>query len=163
MNESDLEKELAALQPAEPSRAWSERVALAMAIDPRTDGVHSRSGVIVHSISLFATLRRFGWVLAGSAATALLIVTLHPTPVADVPAANVAASLPEELMSPVQTARAFIEAEEEEVFDTDSQVPARRVRFVFLERHTWTDPQTGALIAVEVPREDIFLLPLAMQ
>ena len=161
MNESDFENELAALEPAMPSAAWSERVARAMAAEARGNTVR-HSGAIALSRRVPATLRRLGWALAGAAASALLIVTWRPE--VDLPAANTAALSPApEVPRPIETARALLDAEEEGVFDDDSQEPERRIRFIFLERHTWKDPRSGTLIAVEVSREDVFLVPVAMQ
>ena len=45
----------------------------------------------------------------------------------------------------------------------DDQEPARLVRYSTLEHHVWTHPRTGARLEVEVPREDIVLIPIAMQ
>jgi hypothetical protein len=64
---------------------------------------------------------------------------------------------------PVESSQALIEAAEDEFLFEELEEPARRVHFVFLERHTWIDPETDTLIAVEVPREDLLLVPVAMQ
>ena len=48
-------------------------------------------------------------------------------------------------------------------FFLNNDEPARVVRYTTLEHHVWTHPVTGARLEVEVPREDIVLIPLAMQ
>ena len=49
------------------------------------------------------------------------------------------------------------------IYDQNSAEPQRQMRLTYLERHTWTNPRTGAVIEFEVPREDIVLMPVAMQ
>lgn len=39
----------------------------------------------------------------------------------------------------------------------------RQIRFSSIERHVWNDPDTGARMEVEVPREDVRFMPVAMQ
>jgi hypothetical protein len=41
--------------------------------------------------------------------------------------------------------------------------PAREVRYTYLERHEWSNPHTGARVYLEVPREDVYLLPVSLQ
>ncbi|MEI9894844.1 MAG: hypothetical protein WDN28_13410 [Chthoniobacter sp.] len=41
--------------------------------------------------------------------------------------------------------------------------PAREVRYTYLERHAWSNPHTGARVYLEVPREDVYLLPVSLQ
>ena len=44
-----------------------------------------------------------------------------------------------------------------------SEGPAREVRYTYRERHEWSNPKTGARVVLEVPREDVYLLPASLQ
>ena len=50
----------------------------------------------------------------------------------------------------------------EQVVETDDG-PAREVRYTYLERHAWSNPSTGARVYLEVPREDVYLIPVSLQ
>ena len=64
---------------------------------------------------------------------------------------------------PDASSEEFIEAADDGVvFDADA-APQRQMRLTYFERHTWTNPATGAVIEFEIPREDIVWMPVAMQ
>jgi hypothetical protein len=64
----------------------------------------------------------------------------------------------------VETTRELISTEEgNELFYRNGTSPMRQVRYLYRERHTWTNPRTGARVDVEVPREDVFLKPVSLQ
>ena len=65
--------------------------------------------------------------------------------------------------APDESVDELIGAQDEGLVYGADEEPQRQVRMVYLERHTWTNPQTGAVIEFEVPREDIVLMPVAMQ
>ena len=50
----------------------------------------------------------------------------------------------------------------EQVVETDDG-PAREVHYSYLERHAWSNPSTGARVYLEVPREDVYLVPVSLQ
>jgi hypothetical protein len=64
---------------------------------------------------------------------------------------------------PVGVTRELIAAEDGGFVYDEAEEPTRLVRYTTLERHTWTDSSTGAQLQVEVPREDMILMPVAMQ
>jgi hypothetical protein len=88
------------------------------------------------------------------------------TPVSAVP---IAASLPAGSgetgdFQPMETTRELISSEEEsQLLYRDGSSPMRRVHNRYRERHTWTNPRTGARMDIEVPREDVFLQPVSLQ
>jgi hypothetical protein len=163
MEESDFETELRTFRPAPPSKTLAEDVARAMSARVPTAGLvdHPRDGG-----SFLSVFRPLLWAVGGAAAAAALLVSFRTAVErreASRPVGVVGSALPGGLQ-PVSTERSLIDAQEEEfVCDDALEEPARRLRFVFLERHTWADQESGAFIEVEVPREDIFLVPVAMQ
>jgi hypothetical protein len=65
---------------------------------------------------------------------------------------------------PDESVSELVEARDEGfIFDDESGEAQRKLRVTVVERHIWTNPQTGAVIEFEVPREDVVLMPVAMQ
>ncbi len=169
MNESDLENELRALRPAEPSPALRDRIA----DDLQGVQVLPRAGVIA-AVPPQSWLARFfpplGWIVTGAAAAWIATMAFRTADVTTTPEVatgqSVAAATPEVSSAPlgeVETSRELVTATEEELLLDADQEPARRMRLTFIERHVWTDPDTGDHVEIEVPREDILLVPVAMQ
>ncbi|MEQ1862856.1 MAG: hypothetical protein ABMA13_23285 [Chthoniobacteraceae bacterium] len=157
MNESEFENQLRALTPAAPSPDLGRRIAAAM-IPSRTPA----AGVVAQPRrSAWADLMRgLLWASCGAAAAALIL--LSRTPETTPAPASVAAAVPPAAASET-VSELIATADDGLVFDEDSDEPQRQMRFTYLERHVWTNPQTGAVIEFEVPREDIVLMPVAMQ
>jgi len=63
---------------------------------------------------------------------------------------------------PAESTDELIATDDEGLIYEDGS-PQRQLRMTYLEHHTWTNPRTGAVIEMEVPREDIVLMPVAMQ
>ncbi len=121
-------------------------------------------------------LPALGWIASGAVAALLVVLAVRAPGNADTilkispgshesapvetgaSAAETASDLGE-----VATSRQLVNATEEELLVNDDQEPTRRMRFTFIERHTWTDPETGSTVEVEIPREDVVLVPVAMQ
>ena len=169
MNESDLEKELRSLLPTKPSPQLAERIAaelkapLVQAHEPAA-GVLSRPAKQARG---FHFLRP--WLLAISGLSAIVIGLLAvnwwikpgSTGIVSKPEQSAPAFALNE--TPDESVDELIDAQDEGlVYDEDEQ-PQRQVRITYLERHTWTNPKTGAVVEFEVPREDIVLMPVAMQ
>ena len=57
----------------------------------------------------------------------------------------------------------LVAAEDQGFVYGGDQAAQRQFRLVYKERHSWTNPATGAVLEFEVPREDIVLMPVAMQ
>ena len=64
----------------------------------------------------------------------------------------------------VETTRELISTDEEgQVLYPDGNTPMRQVRNRYRERHSWTNPRSGARVEIEIPREDVFLKPVSLQ
>jgi hypothetical protein len=169
MNESELEKELRSLRPAKPSDRLAERIAA----DLKTPSVNAHepaTGLLtLHANRANGTRFARPWLLVFAGASAVVIgffavaqwtkPTLRSTALNSEPA-SVVTALNE---TPDESVDELIGARDEGVVYSEDAEPQRQVRVVYLERHTWTNPKTGAVVEIEVPREDIVLMPVAMQ
>jgi hypothetical protein len=169
MNESDLEKELRSLLPAKPSAQLAERIAAELKTAPvRT--YEPAAGLLTRSANQ-ANGTRFTrpWllVLAGAAAVVIgfFAVAQWLKPQSRTTASNSESASTVTVLneSPDESVDELIGARDEGVVYDEDAEPQRQVRVVYLERHTWTNPKTGAVVEIEVPREDIVLMPVAMQ
>jgi hypothetical protein len=168
MKESDLENELRSLRPARPSAVLEEKIAAQLHASPPLVLApdHARqnraAGVLAapHPNLWFGLLRRLGWAAAGAAAAVLVLTARGPStqPEKSTPPASVA--LRED---PDASSEEFIDASDEGVVLAADATPQRQMRLTYLERHTWTNPATGAVIEFEIPREDTVWMPLALQ
>lgn len=183
MNDSDIEDQLRLLKPAAPSEGLAARIERELAIKAPSSPA---AGVIARPSkpSLFwKWVRDLGWAGAG-AATALGAVALYsaaqkpagekpmePTLTAAVAPARVdTAAAPaattkvdDQAFEPAEASRELVAVNDSnELLDTESG-PVREVRYTYLERLAWAHPGTGARIEIEVPREDVYLLPVSLQ
>jgi hypothetical protein len=167
MNESDFEKELRALRPAPPAAALEEKIAAELRVAQTLVVAPSRA-VSVPAVGIvtrrgnpwFGLLRGLGWAAAGAAAAVLVLTMREPSAAPEKNALVADVALSEE---PDASSEEFIEAADDGVvFDADA-APQRQMRLTYFERHTWTNPATGAVIEFEIPREDIVWMPVAMQ
>ena len=170
MNESEFENQLRALRPVAPSPSLEENIARHLASHHALATVEARAAVIqAHEVDvdapslfdrIFPGLR---WALAGAtAAAAVFLVMNHfqqPTAVSPAKSGAVA----EADFEPVEVTSDLVTAEDGGIVYEGEDEPARLVRYTTLERHVWTHPVTGARLEVEIPREDIVLVPIAMQ
>ncbi len=161
MNDSDLEQNLRALRPAPPAPALEQRIAKELAGAAPAAGVKRRAG---SGAGLSPWLRDLGWAVAGAAAAwaalaALAPVAPHVAPIAPEASAPALAdtfehaSATEELLA-TQDATELIETEDGLV---------RPVLYTYRERHAWANPLTGARMEIEVPREEVYLMPVSLQ
>ena len=161
-NESDFENQLRTLRPIAPSLALEESIARTLAshravVIHRSETAMERPGLFER---IFPGLR---WAFAGAAAALAVISAIHHfDPPATLPAAP-AVAVAEPDFEPVEVTRALVTTEDGGVVYENEDEPARLVRYTTLERHVWTHPVTGARLEVEVPREDLVLVPIAMQ
>jgi hypothetical protein len=170
MSEFEFEDELRRTQPAPVSDTLRRAVAADMALsESPSQKVASgvlRRGPAANGASRF--LFRIAFALGAAALLACAIVGLRPQVeepsfydggMRATPSTGPAVTA----LLPVESSRELIDAGDEEFLFPESQAPAVRVRLRSVERHAWADAQGGALIAVEVPREDIVLIPVSMQ
>jgi negative regulator of sigma E activity len=175
MNESQFESDLRRLRPAVPSSELSERVA--SQLSARTDelALASRAPQRLERLSapavvdarpqqqFFFWLRGLGWATAGACAALFAMRgTEFFAPQSAAPG-NPPAPVAITAFQSETSSRELLEAHDEGLRYDDEQQPQRQLRLTFLERHTWTNPGTGAVLHFEVPREDVVLTPVAMQ
>ncbi len=172
MNESDFENELRALVPARPSEALAQRIARDLQPARATAIRGLRAGMIAPARPRNLLARIFpatAWLATGAAAALLAVVAIHTqktTPTAPTAPLEIAAATAEPKpadLGEIATSRELVTATEEELLLDADQEPARRMRFTFIERHTWTDPESGDSVEVQIPREDVLIVPVAMQ
>jgi hypothetical protein len=169
MNESELEKELRSLRPANPSPKLAEQIAADLKNGPAR--VHeAAAGLLIRPpAKQHAWQIMRPWLLTLSSVSAVMLGFLAVSTWMK-PGAATNASKPEPAAPvftlneiPDQSVDELIDAQDEGLVFGEDEEPQRQVRMVYLERHTWTNPQTGAVVEFEVPREDIILMPVAMQ
>ena len=70
--------------------------------------------------------------------------------------ADVSAGTPalEEFEHP-ETTEALVATEDEGVVLDAEEEPVRQIHYYTVERHVWTNPQTGERMEIEIPREDV--------
>jgi hypothetical protein len=163
MNDSDLELRLRALAPAAPSPALKRAVAQELAT------AHA-AATPARGWARPRWWRDAGWALAGAAAVLLAVAFVAPagrmpSPLAQVPVpVGTAPVVPDDdTFEHTEASQELLAADDSpEVIET-AEGPAREVRYSFRERHAWANPRTGARVVIEVPREDIYLLPVSLQ
>ena len=190
MNESEFEAELRQIEPARPSPRLAERVAaelaaelhlassnaVSLAPERQVQSFTPASGLLDLHQGSSARPRRWnlwlglGWAVGGAAAAIAILLARgnfgeHHSSLNQLasqpPATAPSIGIDEE---PDQSVAELISTEDEGVvYDSDDSQPQRQLRLTYLERHTWTNSQTGAVIEFEVPREDIVWMPVAMQ
>lgn len=179
MNESDFEKELRAFQPLAPSAQLEDRIeaelrqTAAVALAPaaaRTPATVPAAGTLAlpqKTSPWVMLLRGLAW--AGVGATAALAILSSRewatgNRYAVAPIVNIAAQPVEQNVTTGESVSEFISATDEGLqVDGDNAEPQRQMKLTYLQRYTWTNPETGAVIEFELPREDTVLMPVAMQ
>ena len=164
MNESEFENELRALRPLTPPTALEAGIARDLAAAPsaedgtRDEARWSRDGWTVRRL-----FSRLGWALGGAAVASVIILSPYgPRPSqaqrAPDPANRATASF-----LPTESSRELVGAENGGLLYDENHAPSQVLRYSSLERHTWANPSTGARLEVEVPREDVVLVPVSFQ
>lgn len=173
MNDSDLENQLRSLAPAPPSADLAARIGRQLATAPspvRTAGVITRPARVTHALRW---LQDLGWAGVGAAVAltgVMLFTTAHQT--ATPPATSLAAAPPvtsspvvtqDQAFEPAETSRELIAVNNSNELVETEDGPVREVRYTYLERLAWAHPRTGARLEIEVPREDVYLMPVSLQ
>jgi hypothetical protein len=164
MNDSELEDQLRSLRPAAPSPELGQRIARELAA---VNGAPC-AGVIVRPARdaghTWRWLRDLAWACAGAGVALVSATLLSPSEKAPQPLAS--APVPVEradAFEPEGTTHELLAARDsDQLLDTADGL-VREVRYSFRERHAWTNPRTGARMEIEVPREDVHLLPVSLQ
>lgn len=173
MNASDLENELRALAPARPTDRLAREIA-AQLRTPAAPSLHASAAETEAAPNWLAQyFTSLGWLATAALVIAAAIFGFRPAkPLAPreplvaevqptVPADSAADST--DSLRQVEVTTQLVQADEEDLILDGSEEPSRRLRFTFIEHQTWTDPETGALIEVEIPRQDVLVVPVAMQ
>ena len=165
MNLSDLENQLRTLKPVKPSAELEQAIAreLAHALRPATAGVIPRGSETPGG----RLLSGLCWAFGGAAVAVIATVCIYASqtvPAADAPlAATVPPGSRPIVFEPVAASREFMDAEAGELVYAEDNAPARVVTYRSRERHVWTNPSTGAQVELEVPRQDVMLVPVSFQ
>jgi len=163
MNESEFEDELRALRPIQPSTETAAAISreLKSALLPA-----ERAGVISKPRESLASriLTGFCWA-AGGAAVALLVFMFGPDLRSSETKAPIAstAPVPDNVFQRTASSRELIRAEDRGLYYNTDHQPEEVLRYSSVERHIWKNPATGARVEVEVPREDVVVIPVSFQ
>jgi hypothetical protein len=172
MNDAELENHLRGLlRPAPPSAELRLRVHEELQAGAARPLAYSgRLTPPARRGFLHVLLRDFGWACAGAAA-ALAVLAMLPTRQAPVSApvspttqtGSTAAAADANTFEHDETTHELVATQDSEQLVETDDGPAREVRYTYLERHEWSNPHTGARVYLEVPREDVYLLPVSLQ
>ena len=186
MNESEFEAELRQVRPAPASSRLAERVAdqlqselpivsqnpVPLSPERRVHAANPASALLDLSARRESTVpgwnlwRGLVWAVAGAAsAIAILFARAEFSKYATTREQSASQTGPIALNEdPDESVAELVETEDEGlVYDSGDPQPQRQLRLRYLERHTWTNPQSGTVIEFEVPREDVVWMPVAMQ
>jgi hypothetical protein len=167
MNESEFENKLRhEARPAKPSVDLASRIEAELA-RPIPAGMAGSGRLPRSSRSpVLAWLGRLSWAAAG--AVAALVATApwaersdsarqeRPMPATSGDSGGSAFEI-------VDASRELVGARDEGLQIIDESEAQRRLRLSYIERLTWTNPETGAMIAYETPREGVMFMPVALQ
>ena len=175
MNESQFERKLRGVRPAPPSAELVERIAGQLSEVPESAALTVPAEVRLERLPAAGRLRAgpargwsswwrgLGWAAAGACAALVAMRGVEYSRPSETSLRSVPAPAATAEFQPETSSRELLDARDEGLRYDDEQAPQRQLRLTFVERHTWTNPVTGAVIHFEVPREDIVLTPVAMQ
>jgi len=166
MNDTEFENHLRDLLcPVAPSPELRERIREDLGAPAKK--LPAYSGKIVRPKRSFMQMlmQNFGWACTGAAAV-LAVMAVLPSkemPVS-MPAQTAATPATEKnTFEHDETTNELVAAQDSEQLVETTDGPAREVHYTYLERHAWSNPSTGARVYLEVPREDVYLLPVSLQ
>jgi hypothetical protein len=168
LNESELEQQLRQLRPHPASAALEGKIALALEQRDWSLAERVPTAAVIRrarpaSFSWTKWLQGVGWALAGAAAAVAVIAVARHDETPPSRMTEVALSAPAATFEPTESTQEIVNAEDEGVVLDSDQEPVRQVRYHSLERHVWVNPQTGARMEFEIPREDVRFISVAMQ
>lgn len=170
MNESELEQKLRSLRPSRPSHELEVNIGRELAPAPI-----ARAGILVAERKswLERLAPALGWAGLGAAAAVIAMLSLNllnggPHPKSDEVRPVLQASAPEGQAASPSISDAALAAEDvldasyDGVVDDGENGIGRRIRYSSIERRSWTETD-GAVTVVEIPREDVVVLPVSVQ
>lgn len=164
MNEefADLENELRAWAPIEPSRGLESRIAQALEAAP-ADGMREAGGWLAR-FGFSRPAVAFAWGLAAPSLAFLLLIMLRGGPGTDaVPARTAPQAQAAEAFTPATASNELYATSDEGVVYDSNRQPVRRVRYVSRDTLDWRDARSGATYEVSYPREDVVMTPINLQ
>jgi hypothetical protein len=165
MNDTEFENHLRGLlRPAAPSPDLRERIREDVGAAATKRPAYSGALPRPKRSFLQILLRDFGWACTGAAA-ALAVLAVLPSKQApvSVPAETSTATAQTNTFEHDETTNELVATQDSEQLVETNDGPAREVHYTYLERHAWSNPHTGARVYLEVPREDVYLLPVSLQ
>jgi hypothetical protein len=164
MNESEFENELRALRPLPPSVTSIQAVArqLAQGEDDAILAVRPAANPRERHSLLWGLC----WALGGAAAAVAVLLSLESAHGAGALRLQAPAPTPSASprgFHPTESSRELVSAEVGGLVYGDDLAPNRVLRYSSVERRAWADPATGARVEMEVPREDLLLVPVSFQ
>jgi hypothetical protein len=166
MSESDLEHELRTLTPAAPGPKLEKEIA--NELKNATLRLPASAGVLPAVVSQAQLWwQRLTWAAVGAAAAVAVTLTLSargPGELASSSQAPTVAAREEEphLFRPLHSQREVVASEDGGVIYDSQAAPTQVVRYSSVERHSWENA-AGAVVEVEVPREDVLFVPVNYQ
>ena len=164
MNEPEFEEQLRAIRPAAPRRAVEDRIAAEIGRAAATSGTLPQpAGSFVSRL-----LPGLGWSTAGAAigvATMLALGLMRedPSQTKNAQAPHAPAAEAVDYFEPdFDLEHEIVNVDEQGLVQGAEEGLARLVRYESVERRRWSDGQ-GAVTVLEVPREDLVLVPVTFQ
>jgi hypothetical protein len=182
---SELEQDLKALRPAQPSPVLFERIEEAMAENSRAP-VSDATPIANWFWRFTETPYRFGIGLAAAAAAVVLLIARISTDQTQNENTEIAQVSPPAQPRPVRpsfsgrsgidgsmSSNKFVSSGATQVvyntrdeglhFADGSQQPLRRLRYQTQQTWQWRNPSTGASLRVSYPSEEVVLIPVSGQ
>lgn len=153
LSDENLEKELAAFQPVQPNERLRQQISNSL---DRPEITNTRPVLKIWPIIAFAT------------AACLVLVFKISSPHSNSEAPETAserligASAKSATFQPVSAEQHLLEAFDEGVVLTVNDQPVRKLRYEFVDTVTMVNTNDGSLYTMEIPREEILLLPLTL-
>jgi hypothetical protein len=168
MNDPEFETHLRGLlRPAAPSAELRQRIRQDLQASVTRPAAYAGRLPAPPRGLLHLLLRDFVWACTGAAAAVAVLAMLpsKPTPASSpsAPIETAAASSPADTYEHSETTNELLSTQDSDQLVETDDGPAREVRYTYLERHAWSNPSTGAEVYLEVPREDVYLLPVSLQ
>lgn len=153
LSDENLEKELAAFQPVQPNERLRQQISNSL---DRPEITNTRPVLKIWPIIAFATV----------ACLVLVFKISSPHSNSEAPETTserlLGASAKSATFQPVSAEQHLLEAFDEGVVLTVNDQPVRKLRYEFVDTVTMVNTNDGSLYTMEIPREEILLLPLTL-
>lgn len=168
LNDSEFEQELRQMRPLPASTSLEDKIASALSRHEIVRAERVPTAAILRqpegSSAIFVRwLQGLGWAVAGAAAAVAAIALMDRGEAGNAPTLAAVVETSAEAFEHTETSEELVTAEDEGLVLAGDQEAVRQVRYHSLERHVWVNPTTGARMEVEIPREDVRLVSVAMQ